>query len=527
MPREKILAIERDSVIASVQPAVWERYEVAAAPSEEDAMELTKRERFDLLIADTSDFGGLRAVETARRRDPAIAVVLIGERHSVDAAFQVLPPGPQSPLIEPFTSIEMGRAIEDALERRRLVRDNKRLKALIPLFEISKTMMSEVDLSRLFDVILNIVWKETEADGVSLMLLDNGRKELAVKAAIGPLERRENGRERVGEGLAGWVAQAKRPLLLTEGDEIEPHLQVAMDKLKAFSVLCLPLVAKDSVIGVLRSSKARGLPFNVSDLEFTQILCGQAAIAIENASLFSGVRTEQARVERLLKQISQAREQERQRISMEIHDGAAQWMVAAYYRLQALDKLLARGSRYQEDNDVREIGNYIDQSIKELRRLIVDLHPPALAELGLLGAIRQHLQNLEQHTGIKYRLYVGGRPVALPSTLEIAIYRVAQESLTNVRKHAHATRVKATVHFGKGRVRMEIRDNGRGFDLCQALADARSAGKMGLSGMRDRVETLNGTLDIESSAGRGTTITVELPIPTAVPDEPCAVCQGQ
>ena len=104
----------------------------------------------------------------------------------------------------------------------------------------------------LIDDILDIVWKETEADSVSLMLLDEAGEELVVKAALGPLEKRNNGKEKVGEGLAGWVAKTEEPLLLTAETHTKPPLRRAMAEMGAFSVLCVPLVAKDRVIGVLR-----------------------------------------------------------------------------------------------------------------------------------------------------------------------------------------------------------------------------------------------------------------------------------
>jgi len=351
------------------------------------------------------------------------------------------------------------------------------------------------------------------------MLLDESGEELVAKAALGPSGRIQNGKERVGEGLAGWVAKTAAPLMLTEKTKSEPRLRKVMTEMGASSVLCLPLVVKGRVIGVLRSSKTKGAPFCCSDLEFLSILCGQAAIAIENARLFSGVKAHQIRAEQLLKQATLAQEDERQRISLEIHDGAAQWMVAASYRIQAFDRILSKYKGTHVEAELREIKSVIDQSIKELRRVIVDLHPPDLGELGLLGALQQNLENFKRDTGIAYSFQIEGIPVSLPPVSEIAVYRVTQEALANVRKHAQATKVDVILRFEVDELWVVIRDNGKGFAPSQVLSNARSAGRVGLVGMKDRVETLGGTVAIMAAEGAGTTISLSLPISASQPKE--------
>jgi len=523
MPRANILVVDtgKDFLLEKVKAAVGECYQVEDVPSGEKAIERIKKKRFDLLITEIEapNCAGLSLAERVRRGDPLIAMVLLGDYRSIDRAFHRLKPGPQALIAQRFTASKLKRAVEDALERRQLMRDNKRLKALLPLFEVSKTLMSEVELGKLFNVILEIVWRETEADSVSLMLLDETQRELVVTAVLDPSRKGNNGREKVGQGIAGWVAKTAKPLMLTEETPIDHPLRRAMAEMRVSSVLCLPLVVKGKVIGVLRSSKRGGSPFTRSDLELLSILCGQAAIAIENARLFSGVKTQQARVEQLLKQALLAQERERQRISLEIHDGAAQWMVAASYRVQAFSKVLAKSELSQPARELSEVKDVIDQSIGELRRVIFDLQPPDLGELGFLGALRQNLQNFERDTGVVCSFQIDGTPHSLPLILEIAVYRVAQEALANVRKHAQATRVDVILRFGADDLCLEIRDNGKGFDLSEALNGSRSGEHLGLSGMRDRAETLGGAVNIETAEGVGTTVALTLPLCVPVPRE--------
>jgi len=139
--------------------------------------------------------------------------------------------------------------------------------------------------------------------------------------------------------------------------------------------------------------------------------------------------------------------------------------------------------------------------------------------LGLLGALRQYLQNFERDTGIACSFQIEGAPSTLPRVYEITLYRVTQEALTNVRKHAQATRVDVILRFQPDDLCLEIRDNGKGFDVSKVVEGARSVERLGLSGMKDRAETLGGTMNIDSAPGAGTAVALTLPLNVAVCQE--------
>jgi len=153
----------------------------------------------------------------------------------------------------------------------------------------------------------------------------------------------------------------------------------------------------------------------------------------------------------------------------------------------------------------------IDKSLKELRRVLTGLRPPALDELGLSHALRQSLEELKTD-GMDCRFSEVGTPVRLPSNVEIAVYRAVQEALTNIRKHASATRVNLRLQFQTDKLLVEVRDNGKGFDLSQTLDSAISVGHMGLLGMKQRAEMLGGDIKIRTGEGVGTAITLRFPI---------------
>lgn len=166
------------------------------------------------------------------------------------------------------------------------------LGALLPLFEVSQTLLSEVEIERLYQLILETVQRETDADAVSLMLLDEKEQELRVEAAIG-VRQDVIGcvTAKVGEGIAGWVAQKGQPLLLARGAPVDPRIRRAMQREDLTSALCLPLKIKGRVIGVLNASKRTPVSqFTHRDLELLAILASQVAIAIENSRAHHATR---------------------------------------------------------------------------------------------------------------------------------------------------------------------------------------------------------------------------------------------
>jgi signal transduction histidine kinase len=166
------------------------------------------------------------------------------------------------------------------------------LGTLLPLFEASQTLLSEIEIERLYQLVLNIVQRETKADAVSLMLLDRQERELRLEAAIGlPEEMIGHVTEQVGQGIAGSVAQRGQPLLLSRGAELDATIRQAMQRDDLTSALCIPLKIKGRVIGVVNASKrTHESPFSYRDLELLSILVSQIAIAIENSRAHEATR---------------------------------------------------------------------------------------------------------------------------------------------------------------------------------------------------------------------------------------------
>jgi len=316
--------------------------------------------------------------------------------------------------------------------------------------------------------------------------------------------------------IVAWLEKATSPLNLKQIDNIPQFKglwQTERGNLIASNLeLLCPIKSRGKLIGILalgrKQSKAL---YSQEDIELVMSLASQAGIIIENARMFDSLKKQQLQVQQLLAQVVLAQEEERERISVDLHDSVAQWLAAASYRAQTVNALLSGNDSDEARSELATMENTIDKSLKELRRVLTGLRPPALDELGLSHALRQSLEDLKTD-GLDCHFSEVGTPARLPSSMEIAVYRVVQEALTNVRKHANATKVNLRSQFQTDELLVEIRDNGRGFDLSQTLDSAISVGHMGLLGMKQRVETLGGDIKIKTGKGAGTAITLRFPI---------------
>lgn len=292
MPNEKILIIDDEDSIRQLCSAVLksENYAVRSASNGIEALKMVGAEPFDLILTDIKMPGmsGLQFIISVREIDTEIPIVVITGHGTVETAIESLRLGVQGFLMKPFTIKELKDSVHDAFIKTRLIKENIRLRALMPLFETTKMLMAQIDLDRLLGTIVDNAMKDTKADRGSLMLLDDKRGELRIAASSGiPRELVASSREKLGDGISGRVAEKGEPLLINNNSGLEPALLASMKDGGISSSLCVPLVIKEKVIGVLNLSKIRSEDkFTNADQEMLSVLCGQAAIAIENARLY-------------------------------------------------------------------------------------------------------------------------------------------------------------------------------------------------------------------------------------------------
>jgi putative nucleotidyltransferase with HDIG domain len=295
MADEKILIVDDEEHVCRLCSEILRHrdYKVITARSSQDALEIAKAESFDLLLTDICMPGmdGLELLQAIKEVQKNIAAVVITGYGTVDHAIQSLHLGAQGFLIKPFSRKELIQAVEDALERNRILQDNMRLKLLVPLFEVSKTLLSELNLRTLLDTVTGVAMRETRSDAASVILLqEDGR--LVLKSHTSP-----NGIyteaicQRVTDTIGRWVVEQRKPLIVIKESPVSDEIREVVDQLGLSAMITMPLITKDKVVGLLHLfKKGSTVNYNQSDIELISILSGQAAIAIENAKLFEEIQ---------------------------------------------------------------------------------------------------------------------------------------------------------------------------------------------------------------------------------------------
>ena len=209
--------------------------------------------------------------------------------------------------------------------------------------------------------------------------------------------------------------------------------------------------------------------------------------------------------EQILEEVHLARENERRRLSAEIHDGVAQWMVGALYRINACRQSMLPIKSGDLGDELTCIATTLKQSVSELRRIITDLRPPPLEKLGLVPALHQAMSALDED-GITCHFEAHGEPPKLTPSEERAVFGIAQEAFNNIRKHSGASSARLRLWFQDDTVSVGVTDNGRGFNPEDVIDNRVRPDHIGLLSMKDRAELIGACLKIDSHSDEGTSI---------------------
>jgi PAS domain S-box-containing protein len=212
-----------------------------------------------------------------------------------------------------------------------------------------------------------------------------------------------------------------------------------------------------------------------------------------------------------LNQITRAQEEERKRISRELHDDTAQALFAIS---RQMDNFIRDNLDLSEHKRriLQEIRRSMGVTLQGIRRFSQDLRPSIIDDLGLMPAVKWLVKQKSEESGIDISLKITGKEQRLLQEMELILFRIIQEGLNNVSKHASATEAEVQVEFEDSRVDVSIVDNGQGFELPQTVGDLSPSGKLGLVGMQERVSLLNGSITIRSEPGKGTVVKVSVPL---------------
>ena len=273
----------------------------------------------------------------------------------------------------------------------------------------------------------------------------------------------------------------------------------------------VPLVVEGQVIGVVDVVTRQARRFTEEDMRLLQLVADRVAPAIDRARLYEELRAGGRRLEVLSSRLVQLQEAERRGLARELHDEIGQ-------SLTGLKLMIERGVRARHAGDQRGLGpvqDDIDEALTlvndlmtRVRDLSMNLRPAMLDDLGLLPALFWHLERYSTQTGVRVDFRHSGLDRRLPPQVETAAFRIVQEALTNVARHAAALEARVRIRVERRVLHLRIEDDGRGFDPERAMSGPSS----GLTGMRERARLLKGRLSIETSPGSGTRLAADLPL---------------
>jgi signal transduction histidine kinase len=384
-------------------------------------------------------------------------------------------------------------AIENARLYESATRWSQQLESLI---EVGTALARETELPSLLDLIARRL-RELIGARLVLIALPTEDGTLRVESADG-----EDAAEFVGMRLDRQSSKSGRVLDRGRSERLDSLLddpEVDRDFARPMGMraaLFVPLLVGKRPIGVIQAldKLAADRRFTNDDLRLAETFAAQAGIAVDTT----------ARVAQdALRRAVEGQELERRRLARELHDETGQALTSILLGLRALEEAKNREGTKAAVRALREL---VVATLQDVRRLAVELRPTALDDFGLTAALERLADNFSEQSGIAIELEAGLGHERLPSDIETVLYRLVQEALTNVVKHAHAQHVGIVVRRKEGVVTAVIEDDGRGFE------DGKGEGGLGLVGMRERVALVNGRFRIESAANAGTTLLVEVPV---------------
>jgi signal transduction histidine kinase len=388
----------------------------------------------------------------------------------------------------------------------------RRVEELAILNEMSTSLSSTLDLDEVLTLIMERINSVLKVEAGSLLLIDDETGELVFQIALGEkAEGVKPFRLQMGQGIAGHVAQSGEPLMISDAQKDRRHFRevdVTTDFLTR-AMLCVPMIFKGKVIGVIEIMNKLEGDFTESDLTLLNSIATYAAIAIENARLHQSVLAERDRV-------VVAQEEVQKKLARDLHDGPTQLVAGMLMRLDFIQKALTRDPSLVE----KEIVQVIDlgqRASHQMRTLLFKLRPLILETQGLVPALetfltRQQKEEADTTLHLEVRTERGDDHLTRrDSKDEAAIFAIVREAVRNALKHAQADNIWVRLAEQAGELMVIVRDDGVGFDTAAVENDYEQRGSLGMVNIRERAELVGGHLTLRSAPGQGTEVMIRVP----------------
>lgn len=434
-------------------------------------------------------------------------------------------------------TMSLGRHMADMIQEFVFRSSQKRtLRKLTTWLEMASTISSSLDIGQALHVVAQLT-ADLFSARTSLYLLDDNENLIPV-VAVGSYDPKLRNRFKALTGQKPYPAitqaiQTQQPVVITP-DNIYNLLPA--DIIETFNyhwLIVVPILNKDKAIGIMqvdrpRDSRLKGFENEAAEIIFA--IARVTAIAIENARLIEKLGQNELLLHKLVNKIISAQEDERKHLASELHDSVIQALIAIWYRLQ---RITPTYNSHPTDwyGEIANLTNILGNQIQDIRRILSGLRPMILDNYGLIPAIKSYTNEIQEKHNIPISLHfdlntlerqnklneslgkLASNPndnLRLPPQTEIALFRILQEALTNIIKHATATSVDVELLVRKKDILLTVRDNGAGF-IQSPLVNLQNYNQLGLAGMQERALLLGGNCIIDSQPGKGTCISVKVP----------------
>jgi signal transduction histidine kinase len=403
--------------------------------------------------------------------------------------------------------LAVGRLPSQAAQAEDQVAVPERVKTVL---EMASTLSATLNHERVLEAILDISrlgfeelgYRVGESAGLVLLYDTDG---LLYPASYRSLVVQEDANQRI-KGADGIVGQAIALAQAVIGQEpaSDPELKAFRSLERFKSMICIPLRAGFETYGAVLFASARPNIYTSEHLDLLLIFCNQATIALQNANLYQRLWEERDK-------IVDKEEQARHKLARDLHDGPTQDIAAIAMRLNFARLLLDRDPA-RARAELARLEDLAHRTVKEIRSMLFTLRPIILETEGLVAALNQYAENLRENDKLPVQVDAENYRDCLDSEAQGVVFAIVEEAVNNAKKHAHASRIWVQLAVQGDMFVAQVVDNGRGFDVQALERDYSSRGSLGMVNLKERAELVGGTINIESTPGQGTRITLIVPL---------------
>lgn len=529
--KPRILLVEDDREILSIVAINLEMagMDPIKAHDGESAVEILKDEKPDCVILDVvlpemSGWDVLNHINSTPELSDIPVVMMTGRTADKDR-LRGLSAGAVKYITKPFNPPELLEAINEALKpdaKERLVRERKNTIERIQLSalkQLSELLLSSIELNELLHRVAQKLTVMLELPFCVILLHDREVPTLYIftndESAEGNLVVVQDVKyQNISQDLKKSFSESNHPALINDLKHLKLEKLFA-DPEELVDGYVMPLIEREEYLGVIMIGGKTKVGSSPGEYDLLSTFANQVSSAVVRARLHENVRRDKVIRQHLLHQMITAQERERSRLASDIHDSAVQSLVGVSYQLQAMARKWA--AKYPDAKvEIDGVEENLNASIKELRNILHGIRPLYLEDIGLTAALESLLRDFGSRNNVQTSLLLSDELPLLAKEASVNLFRVVQEALMNVEKHAQASHTSVEIHSVGNRIVLTVSDDGAGF--IERLTKSEK-GHLGIAGMRERAELLEGTLKIKSMPGEGTTVTLDMPLKKAI-EEP-------